>query len=700
MAMDKEMLLQRLQSQYLTRQEVLYKLPLNISISTFWPELVERRKMNSVVLPLHRADGKPMWYVLTDKMIAASEKLCALALDCSETIDPYKARMTSAMTEEIFFTSFVEGAQITLQEAMEFLERGTEPENVQEQMIQNNRQAWTDLTQMLYYPLDDRFVRMLAYRLTDEMEGHATDYRQTDTHIIAAMGKEVYEIPPAAAIPGLMQEFYDFLASTEIHPLIKAAVGQAYLLVIRPFPEGNERLARLVSYAVLLRSGYDFLRDISISSMIARESFRYFKSMQDIIRSENGGDLTYFVEYYLDLLARSIDAKAEQDQRRREEALLLERQTATQPLARTNPPPQIEKKMPTVKVIVPSAEPPFRQERVEITAVLEEPQKPIHVNCAEPEAKPNESPPRILESVDDYLHFLQETRNQRMKATRQHRADRVYEKLTELANAKEFRITRTEWQQMTDTTQSVTRDDFELMERLGLVISEAGNKSSDPILYHLPVKEDGFSPPPPVSAEKVNSLEDSKLRKTILRMKESQYSRERQAAAGLLEMLDEGKEEFTFSEWMMRNPVANKDTGFTILRVAMNFGLLEYDDGVYRFPLDVKEGPKCYHLPDKQRELLLKLMDAFPDEKFTVRNVAELTGIKYGTVSYYLENFTQRGILKVTKAPANINYYEFASEVHGIFQAAESEGDPATFKQMPEQEKEVHNPMRGMAEVG
>ena len=60
MAMDKEMLLQRLQSQYLTRQEVLFKLPLNISISTFWPELVERRKMNSVVLPLHRADGKPM----------------------------------------------------------------------------------------------------------------------------------------------------------------------------------------------------------------------------------------------------------------------------------------------------------------------------------------------------------------------------------------------------------------------------------------------------------------------------------------------------------------------------------------------------------------------------------------------------------------------------------------------------------------
>ena len=75
MAMDKEMLLQRLQSQYLTRQEVLFKLPLNISISTFWPELVERRKMNSVVLPLHRADGKPMWYCTAPFRISAAVRI-------------------------------------------------------------------------------------------------------------------------------------------------------------------------------------------------------------------------------------------------------------------------------------------------------------------------------------------------------------------------------------------------------------------------------------------------------------------------------------------------------------------------------------------------------------------------------------------------------------------------------------------------
>lgn len=698
MAMDKEMLLQRLQSQYLTRQEVLFKLPLNISISTFWPELVERRKMNSVVLPLHRADGKPMWYVLTDKMIAASERLCALALDCNVALDPYKTAMTGAMTEEIFFTSFVEGAQITLQEAMEFLERGTEPENVQEQMIQNNRQAWTDMIRMLYYPLDDRYVRMLAYRLTDEMEGQATDYRQTDTHPIAAMGKEAYDVPPAAAIPGLMQEYYDFLASTEIHPLIKAAVGQAYLLVTRPFPEGNERLSRMISYAVLLRSGYDFLRDISISGVIARESYRYFKSMQDIIRSENGGDLTYFIEYYLDLLARSIDAKAEQDQRRREEALLLERQAAKQPLARQPSAP--EEVSPQTTPAEPGAEPAFRTEDcVETSFSIEKLDEPVTAAEAEPESEATESPPPIFETVEEYLAYLQDAEANRMGRTQPRRIERLITGLSNIARSGATTFMKSDWEQMTEISDSIAKDDIYLMLKLGLILCETPGSPREPRVYHLLIRDETSVQAADEDAEYA-SEETEALRQAILKLMASEYARERQSAAGLMDMLENGRMEFSFAEWMLRNPVANKDVGFGLLRVAMNYGFLEYEDGIYRFARDIRNGPKCYHMPDKQREVLLKLMDAFPDEKFTIRNVSELTGLKYSTVGYYLDNFTQRGILKVTKALPNVNLYEFSSEVHGIFEATESDEAMTGFQQLPEQEKEIHNPLRGMADVG
>ena len=148
--MDKEKLLAYFQTHYLSRQEVLYKLPLNYAIDSFWSELLNRRKASAVVLPLYNGTGMPYWYVLTDRMIAASERLCEEALIQQEDFDPYRAQMTSAMTEEMFFTSFVEGARIPLQEAMDFLQRGTEPENIQEQMIWNNRHAWAEMTATLY----------------------------------------------------------------------------------------------------------------------------------------------------------------------------------------------------------------------------------------------------------------------------------------------------------------------------------------------------------------------------------------------------------------------------------------------------------------------------------------------------------------------------------------------------------------------
>jgi Fic family protein len=195
-------------------------------------------------------------------------------------------------------------------------------------MIWNNRHAWSGMIGSLFRPLDEGFVKSLAFMLTEEMDNCAEDYRQTDQHPIAAMNSEPYEVPSAYSLPDRMTEYYAFLQAGNVHPLIKAAVGQAYILVARPFPEGNERLSRMISSAVLLRSGYDFFRDISISSVIAKENYRYYKCMQEILRSENGGDLTYFMEYYLDLLVRALDSKKERERRRVQESLAREREMA------------------------------------------------------------------------------------------------------------------------------------------------------------------------------------------------------------------------------------------------------------------------------------------------------------------------------------------------------------------------------------
>lgn len=583
MAMDKEILLQRIQAQYLTRQEVLYKLPLNISISTFWPELVERRKLNSTVLPLHGCDGKPLWYVLTDKMVAASEKLCTLALEQARPIDPYRASLTRAMTEELFFTSFVEGARIELNEAMDFLERGNDPESVQEQLIHNNHTAWVDMLRSLYYPLDERMVKMLAYRLTDELDGHATDYRQIDEHVIAAMGNETYSVPAASSLPTLMQEYYAFMASTEVHPLIKAAVGQAFMLITRPFPDGNERLSRMISYTVLLRSGYDFFRDISISSMIAKESFRYYKAMQDIIRSENEGDLTYFIEYYLDLLARSIDAKAEQDHRRQQEALKREREAATQPLVKST--------QQSVLAIPMSVEP--------VKPAQGSQTQNAHEAAATDEVSgidTSEKPPGELYMPDGYRRFLQRVRARDLGRTQSKRAARIFDQLMTLSRSGPYSITRKWWEDTLGISQSQAEGDIDLMRRLGLILYKDRASQRNPALYILPIR-----------------------------------------AAPVAESFPTTPSQF--------NP------------------------------------ENVYALSVKQHDVLLKLMDAFPDVCFTVRDAAAVTCSKPATIAYYLDAFRNRDILRMTRPGNSAQVFRFNPDVHGVFRAIDEQGDSVVFQQ-------------------
>ena len=174
----------------------------------------------------------------------------------------------------------------------------------------------------------------LSRTLTEGMDGCSDEYRQSDEHLIAAMSGEEYRVPSAYLLPDRMRELCLFLKTPEAHPLIKAAAAQAFILVTRPFDEGNERLARMLSAAVLMRCGYDFFNDISISSVLAIENYLYYKRMREILRQENGGDLTYFVEYYIELLVRSIDAKKERLRRREQEALNREIVMARETLRR------------------------------------------------------------------------------------------------------------------------------------------------------------------------------------------------------------------------------------------------------------------------------------------------------------------------------------------------------------------------------
>ena len=337
--MDRDMLFRHLEQRYTSKRDMISRVPLGVQPDALWQELLNQRRSKSTVLPLYSYKGTPYWYVTTDKMIAASDKIVEALYENDADYDPYAEPPTVSTLEEIFFTSYVEGSQMTIQAAMDFLTGGQPPRDIEEQLITNNRVAGSYASANLYRPIEAGLLRELITILTDGMDEGGQDYRTTETVDYSPADGEQFSFPSARTVPDRVGELSAFLASPQIHPLIKAAVAQAYMIILRPFPEGNERLGRVLSSMILLRAGYSFFSDVSLSALIARKSYGYYEAMANILREENGGDLTYFLEYFLELLSRAVDERRLRMTQREEQARQAEQELARTPLASAPSPP-------------------------------------------------------------------------------------------------------------------------------------------------------------------------------------------------------------------------------------------------------------------------------------------------------------------------------------------------------------------------
>lgn len=339
--MNREKLFKNLEKRYTSKRDMISRIPLGVNPDSLWQELLNLRRSSSTVLPLYSCNGKPYWYVTTEKMVASSEKIVEALFENETEHDPYAEPLPVMTLEEVFFTGYIEGAQITLQAAMDFLTGEQPPRDIEEQLIVNNRMAGSYASENIYRPIDADFMRELIGILTDGMDTGGQDYRFTDeTDYISADGERL-QFPPPNVIPERVDALCGFLNEQNVHPLIKASIAQAYLIVTRPFPEGNERLGRILSGMILLRSGYSFFSDVSLSALIARRSYAYYEAAANILREENEGDMTYFIEYYLELLSRAVDERRLRIQNAENELRQAEiemARTALSPPSHTGPP--------------------------------------------------------------------------------------------------------------------------------------------------------------------------------------------------------------------------------------------------------------------------------------------------------------------------------------------------------------------------
>lgn len=305
-----EQLVRQFMDRYMTREEIAYRLPVSLPIARFWPVMEEARKKAAVRLPLLTQDGEPFWFVVNKSVEEQCDAVARMARR-SDLLDGLAPEvMEDATIDEAVWSSAIEGAFTSRAEAARIIRQDKTPASKSEQMVKNNYRALLYVLENLEGPITAKTLVDIARIVTEGASDERVDAFRTES--VYVMGREgvIYTPPDAQDVPRLVDDLLEFIATSELHPLLKACIAHFYFAYVHPFMDGNGRTARALSYMMLLRTGYDFFRYFSISGLVARERNSYYRAMRDV--EQGGGDMTYFIDFYSSMLSRSVRKMEEQ----------------------------------------------------------------------------------------------------------------------------------------------------------------------------------------------------------------------------------------------------------------------------------------------------------------------------------------------------------------------------------------------------
>ena len=197
------------------------------------------------------------------------------------------ARMAAARA--MVGSNTIEGIHATMDDAMAVIDG--EPDLTGDD---ENRAAlvgyWNAMTYIVQLARDDSYahnegtVKALHFMLMSYDLGKRPGRWRTGPIRVTntATGRVVYEGPDANKVPGLMQELFGYLNSTDDQPLVKAAMAHLNLTMIHPFLDGNGRMARALQTMVLSREGILDPHFSSIEEYIGRHSADYYAVLAEV----------------------------------------------------------------------------------------------------------------------------------------------------------------------------------------------------------------------------------------------------------------------------------------------------------------------------------------------------------------------------------------------------------------------------------
>lgn len=113
----------------------------------------------------------------------------------------------------------------------------------------------------------------------------------------------VHIAPSPMMVPQLIGQLFEWISTTQVHPLISSCVFHYEFEFIHPFADGNGRMGRLWQTALLARWKPIFAW-IPVESMVKEHQEEYYKT---ISFCDKVGNSTKFIEFLLSCIRQTID---------------------------------------------------------------------------------------------------------------------------------------------------------------------------------------------------------------------------------------------------------------------------------------------------------------------------------------------------------------------------------------------------------
>lgn len=171
--------------------------------------------------------------------------------------------------------------------------------------VKNAYEAYEQLTKMDPYSVEDLLTahRYMMENLIDEAGRFRTKgVGVFDGDILIHAGT------PPQYVPELVKELFQWLADSELHPLIKSCFFHYEFEFIHPFEDGNERMGRLW-HSLILQKWKPFFAWLPMETLIYANQEAYYKALN---QANHEGESTAFVQFMLSVICESLHELADE----------------------------------------------------------------------------------------------------------------------------------------------------------------------------------------------------------------------------------------------------------------------------------------------------------------------------------------------------------------------------------------------------